>query len=184
MYIIPRWRHQMETFTVLLALCEGNPPVTGGFLSQRPVTRNLDVVFDLRPNKRISKQSRCRWFETPSCSLWRHFVTDPLTPCFQSLYATRWLPVPIKKPTAWSGPGLPASWWVWRCVLSGNSSSFLSMATHTRRSFDDDAMAWNTSRVIGPLCGESTGHRCHSALSVALPLCEGGSQRDSDAELC
>ena len=32
------WRHQMETFSALLALCEGNPPVTGGFPSQRPVT--------------------------------------------------------------------------------------------------------------------------------------------------
>ena len=28
----------METFSALLALCEGNPPVTGGFASQRPVT--------------------------------------------------------------------------------------------------------------------------------------------------
>ena len=25
------WRHQMETFSSLLALCEGNPPVTGRF---------------------------------------------------------------------------------------------------------------------------------------------------------
>ena len=25
------WHHQMETFFELLALCEGNPPVTGGF---------------------------------------------------------------------------------------------------------------------------------------------------------
>ena len=25
------WRHQMETFSALLALCEGNPPVNGGF---------------------------------------------------------------------------------------------------------------------------------------------------------
>ena len=25
------WRYQMETFTSLLAFCEGNPPVTGGF---------------------------------------------------------------------------------------------------------------------------------------------------------
>ena len=28
-------------FSALLALCEGNPPVTGGFPSQRTVTRNL-----------------------------------------------------------------------------------------------------------------------------------------------
>ena len=52
---------KMETFSALLALCEGNPPVTGGFPSQRPVTRSFDVLFDLR-----------RWFETPLRSLWRH----------------------------------------------------------------------------------------------------------------
>ena len=31
-----------------------------------------DVSFDLCQNKRLSKQSWGRWFETPSCSLWRH----------------------------------------------------------------------------------------------------------------
>ena len=30
----PWWRHQMETFSALLALCERNLPVTGGFPSQ------------------------------------------------------------------------------------------------------------------------------------------------------
>ena len=48
----------METFSALLAICEGNPPVTGGFPSQRPVTRSFDVFFDLRLDKRLSKQSR------------------------------------------------------------------------------------------------------------------------------
>ena len=33
----------METFSALLALCEGHSPVTGEFPSQRPVTRNFDV---------------------------------------------------------------------------------------------------------------------------------------------
>ena len=40
--------------------------------SQRPVTRSFAVFFDLRLNKRLSKQSRRWWFETPSRSLWRH----------------------------------------------------------------------------------------------------------------
>ena len=40
----------METFSVLLAICAGNSPVTGEFPSQRPVTRNFDVFFDLRLN--------------------------------------------------------------------------------------------------------------------------------------
>ena len=62
----------METFSALLALCEGNPPVTGGFPSQRPVTRSFDVFFNLRLNKRSSKQSGRWWFETSSRSSWRH----------------------------------------------------------------------------------------------------------------
>ena len=66
------WRHQMEIFSAVLALCAGNSPVTGEFPSQRPVTRSFDVFFDLRLNKRLSKQSWGWWFETPSCSLWRH----------------------------------------------------------------------------------------------------------------
>ena len=37
------WRHEMETFSVLLALCEGNPLVTGGFPSPKPVTQSLTV---------------------------------------------------------------------------------------------------------------------------------------------
>ena len=57
------WRHQMETFSALLTICAGNTPVTGEFPSQRPVTRSFDVFFDLRLNKRLSKQS---------CPLWRH----------------------------------------------------------------------------------------------------------------
>ena len=64
----PWWRHQMETFSALLALCAGNSPVPG----ERPVTRSCDVFFDLRLNKRLSKQSWGWWFETPSHSLWRH----------------------------------------------------------------------------------------------------------------
>ena len=146
------WRHQMETFSALLALCEGNyrspvdslikasdadlccflwcsPEQTteqtfqmpviwdamplivtslqwvtaicftsvnnmmtssngnifrvtghlcgeftgpGEFPTQRPVTRNLDVFFDLRPNKLLSKQSWGWWFETQPHPLWRH----------------------------------------------------------------------------------------------------------------
>ena len=52
------WHHQMETFYLLLALCEGNPPLTSGFPSQRPVTRRSDVFFDLCLNKQWSKQLR------------------------------------------------------------------------------------------------------------------------------
>ena len=66
------WHHQMGTLSALLALCAGNSPVTGEFPAQRPVTRSFDAFFDLRQNKRLSKQSRGWWFETPSRSLWCH----------------------------------------------------------------------------------------------------------------
>ena len=66
------WRHQMKTFSALLAFCAGNSPVPGELPAQRPVTRSFDVSFDLRLNKRLSKQSWGWWSETPSRSLWRH----------------------------------------------------------------------------------------------------------------
>ena len=66
------WRHQMETFSALLAICAGNSPVPGEFPAQRPMTRSFGVFFDLRLNKRLSKHSYGWWFETLSCPLWRH----------------------------------------------------------------------------------------------------------------
>ena len=71
-YLFAWWRHQMETFSALLALCAGHSPVTGEFPSQRSVTRSFDVFFDLCLNKRLSKQSWGWWLETPSRPLWRH----------------------------------------------------------------------------------------------------------------
>ena len=71
----------MEVFSSSLALCAGNSPVTGEFPSQRAVTLNFDVFFDLRLNKRLSKQSRCRWFGTASQSLWRHCNGHTLYKC-------------------------------------------------------------------------------------------------------
>ena len=65
-------RHQMETFSALLVICTRNSPVPGEFPANRPVTQSFDVFFDLRPNKRLIKQSWGWWFETPSSSLWRH----------------------------------------------------------------------------------------------------------------
>ena len=47
----------METFSALLAICAGNSPIPGEFPAQRPVTRGFNVFFDLRLNKRLSKQS-------------------------------------------------------------------------------------------------------------------------------
>ena len=70
------WHHQMETLSALLALSKGNPTVTGGLPSQRPVTWSFWCFLWFAPSrtnslffkrfKRLSKQSRCRLYETPS----------------------------------------------------------------------------------------------------------------------
>ena len=59
----------METFSVLMAICDGNSPVPGEL---RPVMRIFDVCFDLRLNKSLNKHSWGWWFETLSRPLWRH----------------------------------------------------------------------------------------------------------------
>ena len=46
----------METFSALLAIFAGNWPVIGEFPAPRPVTRSIDVFFDLRLNKRVRKK--------------------------------------------------------------------------------------------------------------------------------
>ena len=62
----------METFSTLLALYGVNSPLTGEFALQKPVTGSFDAFFDLRLNKRLSKQSIRQWIETQSRPLWRH----------------------------------------------------------------------------------------------------------------
>ena len=58
-------------FRVTGPLC-GEFTGPGDFTAQRRVTRSFDVSFDLRLNKRLSKQPWGWWFETPAWSLWRH----------------------------------------------------------------------------------------------------------------
>ena len=70
--------------------------------SQRSVTRSFDIFFDLHLNKRLSKQSRCRWFETLSRSSWYHWnvwryfdfklnSTTNLIPCVKWLTSQHWV---------------------------------------------------------------------------------------------
>ena len=44
----------METFSALVVLCEGNPPVTGGFPSQRSLMRSFDF-FSPAPEQTIEQ---------------------------------------------------------------------------------------------------------------------------------
>ena len=72
-WLLTWWRHQMETFLRYWPLARR--------IHRRPVnsphkvpwsTRSFDVFFDVNLKKRISKQSRCRWFYRPWRSLSRH----------------------------------------------------------------------------------------------------------------
>ena len=62
----------METFSALLDICAEKSTVTVEFPTQRPVTQGFDVFFDLRLNKRLSKQWWGWWFETPPWTWWSH----------------------------------------------------------------------------------------------------------------
>ena len=126
------WRHPMETFSVLLAICTGNSPVPGEFPAQRPVTRSFDVFFDLRLNKRLSKQSWGWWFETLSCPLWRHFYKKK--PMSTWIYVSGHLKIIFK-------PGL----WLVGMKIWGHYRKYL---------LNNTAITWNTFFVIrGPLKG-------------------------------
>ena len=70
-FVCPWWRHQMKTFSALLAICSATGPRWIP-RTQRSVIRNFDVFFDLRRNKLLSKQSWGLSFETPSHPLRRH----------------------------------------------------------------------------------------------------------------
>ena len=56
--------------------------------AQRPVTRSFDVFFDVRLNKRLSKQSWGWWFETPSHPLWRHSNVNCVSSELPHIHAT------------------------------------------------------------------------------------------------
>ena len=62
-----------------LAFRAGISPVTGEFPTHRPVSRSLDVFFDLHLIQHLSKQWRRRRFETSSRSLWRHCNVVPFS---------------------------------------------------------------------------------------------------------
>ena len=61
----------MVLFSAKLAICEENPPVTGGFPSQKAGDAGFDIFCVVNLIKMLSKESSCLWFETPwhSCDI-------------------------------------------------------------------------------------------------------------------
>ena len=66
------WRHEMETFSALLAICADNSQVTGVFPTQRPISQSSEVFLALCMNKRLNKEWWGWWFEKLSRPFWRH----------------------------------------------------------------------------------------------------------------
>ena len=67
------WRHQIETYSALLAICAGNSPVSPVNSPHKGQWRGaLMFFFDLRISTRLNKHSWGWWLETPSRPSWRH----------------------------------------------------------------------------------------------------------------
>ena len=102
----------------------------GEFPGQRLVTRRFDVFFDLRPNKRLSKQSWGWWSETPSSSLWRHRNERPSTgsPIHEkTIFISRRAPNLQYKANRWTY--LPNAGWVLHSPAGCSVADFGSRAT-------------------------------------------------------
>ena len=83
------WRHQMETFSALMALCEGNPPITGELPSQRPLTwRFIYAWTNGWTNKRDAGDLRRHhahyditvMAKRPNCRIWADSQTSSVQP--------------------------------------------------------------------------------------------------------
>ena len=61
-YFVPHQEDDIDTLSVILAICEGNAPVIGGF------PRNSNAEFRCFvwcwPEQNVGQNSHCRWFET------------------------------------------------------------------------------------------------------------------------
>ena len=93
-FIAKQLMHPMMTSSTGTIFCVTGPLCgeftgPGVFPTQRPVTRSFDVSFELRLNKRLSKQPWGWWFETPPWSLWRQ------------CNANVWLPERSPAPALW-----------------------------------------------------------------------------------
>ena len=60
------WCHDLDIFSALLSCCEGHPPITGGFPSQKAINSNFKVFFVESLRNLFNKQSS---FQTPGRSV-------------------------------------------------------------------------------------------------------------------
>ena len=83
----PWCRYGMETLSALLALCEGNPPVTGGFPSQ------TDQYCEVGLNELLDKLWNCRRFQTSwrLYDIWLFIPAMTFTLLHFTIWASLWM---------------------------------------------------------------------------------------------
>ena len=158
----------METFSALLASFAGNSPVIDEFPSQRPVTRSFDVFLDLGLYQHLSKQWRCRWFERPRRSLWRHCNGCP------GLCAIWLQPVRRNELTHWGRDKMAGSFQTtfqisfleWKWISLRMSLKFVSVVWINNIPASVQIMAW--CRICVQPLSEAMVVNLHSA-SVIYP---------------
>ena len=139
------WRHQMETFSALLAICAGNSLVTCEFSRQRPVTRSFDVLFDLRLNKRLNKQSWGWRSETPLRSLWLHCNVN-ITGCDCDVVKIKTVEPDVRN-TIYKNKSFPIStWYIFNTDFLMDNAYWLLRPSILQMSFED-------SRIISGSVG-------------------------------
>ena len=148
----------METFSALLSICAGNSPVIGEFPAQRPVTRSLDVFFDLRLNKRLSKQTWGWWFETSSRPLWRHCNVKRKGRHFDDIAATHHCMVSLMRTHYINVAIYPFKKWCQ--IITSKIYSFILI--EILLSFFPNALFHNKSALIRKRLCLRTGHKLSS----------------------
>ena len=122
------------------------------------MTRSFDVFFDLRLNKRLSKHSKCLWFEVPSCSLWCrcnewcHMVSE----AFAIIGSGNGLVHDARKAIIWRNA----------CLVSVGPSGQLSLE------FDWKCNHFHPTKCIRKCCQHHDGHFVQAGLNVST-LCVG-----------
>ena len=105
------WHHQKQTFSALLVLYAGNSLVIDEFLLQRPVTRSVDVFFDLngwvhnRDAGDLRRHHthcdltvmRFKYFEHHGITYWCIIFPSLVVNKAESIY-TLWRPWPCRTP--------------------------------------------------------------------------------------
>ena len=86
LYRYPWWRHDNDTLSTLLVLCEENAPMTGGFPSQKANNAELWYCM-ISMNKPLNKQSRLSMIWKANTLMWRHYdIPGMIRLCCERFY--------------------------------------------------------------------------------------------------